>query len=142
MTSSTNLKCRAKGGVAACKDPNCPERRSQRVSAVPAPVSKKEFAKSFSKTVPVSPDSIEAWQGLANQPWFQRELKDVAMSGYRSHDVSTQEEAVELAQRILAYKHSESEIDKRTIQILRAHHGAVASELKPMVKTLFIRGWL
>jgi antirestriction protein ArdC len=41
---TTNPKCQAKGGVANCHDPNCPEKASQR-----GILSKADFAKSWSK---------------------------------------------------------------------------------------------
>lgn len=53
MTNSNRVrKCQAKGGVASCQDPNCPEKRGNASSQIEVPSQFKQLAKTSKPTVP------------------------------------------------------------------------------------------
>jgi hypothetical protein len=132
--------CRAKGGVASCTDPHCPEKKGQAAD-------REQFISSALKnhTKP-DPASNEAWDGLKTDKTFQHNLQIAAMRGYRSYDVSTIEEGVEEAGGELYTKYHQQRNTnpdaERTLATIRAHQTELRSELTKMVTSYFRTGSL
>jgi hypothetical protein len=141
MPNTQNVKCRAKGGVASCKDPKCPEKQAKAAD-------RQAFINNAIKTqIKPLPVSQKAWDNLTSEPSFKDALRNAAMQGYRSYDVSTEEEGVEEAAAYLrAYYVKERENNNLfaadAVHTLHAHREEVRAKLKPMIHSYFRVGHL